>query len=134
MGPIIRTGKRGFSLLELAIVMAIIAILVSISVPMYQGILLRTRETVLRDNLRTLRNLIDQYTADKKKAPQALQDLVEAGYLREIPEDSITNSTETWEVVTDTSVSSPDQIESGIVDVHSGSTAIASDGTPYNTW
>src|SRR3989304_562655 len=89
MGLIIRTGKRGFSLLELAIVMAIIAILVSISVPMYQGILLRTRETVLRDNVRTLRNLIDQYTADKKKAPQALQNLVESGYLREVPEDPI---------------------------------------------
>lgn len=130
----IRNGKRGFTLLELMIVLTIIAILASISIPMYQSIVLRTKETVLKDNLRTLRNLIDQYTADKKKAPQALQDLVEAGYLREIPEDPITNSRDTWEVVMDTSVSSPDQTESGIVNVRSGSTAISSEGTAYNTW
>jgi general secretion pathway protein G len=126
--------KRGFTLLELMIVLTIIGILVGISIPMYRSVILRTKEAVLKDNLRTLRNLIDQYTADKKKAPQALQDLVDAGYLREIPEDPITESRDTWEVVFDTSVSSPDQTESGIVDLHSGSSAISSEGTPYNTW
>lgn len=134
MEPIIKTGRRGFTLLEMMIVLTIIAILASISVPMYQAVVLRTRETVLKDNLRTLRNVIDQYTADKKKAPQTLQDLIDGGYLRQVPEDPITNSAESWEVITDTTVSSPDQTESGIVDVKSGSTAVSSDGTAYNTW
>jgi general secretion pathway protein G len=88
----------------------------------------------LRDNLRELRKVIDQYTADKKKAPAALQDLVDAGYFRELPIDPMTNSNSTWETVTDTSVAAPEQTESGIVDIHSGSAAISSQGTPYNTW
>lgn len=134
MERIIKTGRRGFTLLEMMIVLTIIAILASISVPMYQAVVLRTRETVLKDNLRTLRNVIDQYTADKKKAPQTLQDLIDGGYLRQVPEDPITNSAESWEAITDTTVSSPDQTESGIVDVKSGSTAVSSDGTAYNTW
>ena len=134
MEPIIRTGKRGFSLLELAIVMAIIAILVSISVPMYQGILLRTRETVLRDNLRTLRNLIDQYTADKKKAPQALQDLVEAGYLRAVPIDPITGSDRTWRIVMEDAITSVDQTQPGIYQVFSGSDLRSLEGTLYSEW
>ena len=134
MERIIRTGRRGFTLLEMMIVLTIIAILASISVPMYQAVVLRTRETVLKDNLRTLRSVIDQYTADKKKAPQSLQDLIDGGYLRQIPEDPITNSAESWEVISDTTVSSPDQTESGIVDVKSGSSAVSSDGSAYNSW
>ncbi len=134
MERIIRTGRRGFTLLEMMIVLTVIAILASISVPMYQAVVLRTRETVLKDNLRTLRSVIDQYTADKKKAPQTLQDLIDGGYLRQIPEDPITNSAESWEVITDTTVSSPDQTESGIVDVKSGSSAVSSDGSAYNSW
>jgi general secretion pathway protein G len=81
-----------------------------------------------------MRRVIDQYTADKKKAPQSLQDLVDGGYFRQLPTDPVTNSNSTWEAVTDTAVSSPDQTESGIIDVHSGSAAISSEGTPYNTW
>ncbi|MBI4472657.1 MAG: prepilin-type N-terminal cleavage/methylation domain-containing protein [Acidobacteria bacterium] len=129
-----KSGKSGFSLLELMIVLTIISILVTIAIPMYQSVVLRSKETVLKDNLRALRQTIDQYTADKKKAPQTLQDLVDAGYFREIPLDPITDSRDTWETIIDTSVSSPDQTESGIVDVKSGSTAISSEGTPYNTW
>ncbi len=126
--------NRGFTLIELMIVLAIISILASLAIPIGNRAILRTKETVLKSNLHTLRNLIDQYTADKLKAPQSLQDLVTAGYLRELPKDPITESAETWEAVQGDTNLLPDQTETGIVDLHSGSTQISTEGTAYNTW
>ena len=117
------------------IVITIIAILASIAIPIYKAVVLNAKETVLKDNLREMRRVIDQYTADKKKAPATLQDLVDAGYFRDLPVDPMTNSNSTWQPVTDsTSISSPDQTDSGIVNVHSGSSTVSSQGTPYNSW
>jgi general secretion pathway protein G len=116
------------------IAMVIIAILAGIAIPIYRTMILSSREKTLKVNLHSLRDVIDQYAADKKKAPQTLQDLVDAGYFREIPQDPITGTNTTWETVFDTAVSSPDQTDSGISDVRSGSNAISTEGTAYNTW
>jgi general secretion pathway protein G len=135
MGHDTETGRRrGFTLLELMIVMIIMTILIGIAIPVFKEIYLRSRETTLKVNLHSLREVIDQYTADKKKAPQALQDLVDAGYFRELPWDPITGHHDTWVADFSTTVSSPDQTDSGISDVHSGANGVSSEGTPYNTW
>jgi len=103
--------------------------------PIFRTSIVRSKEAVLRDDLFTLRSLIDQYTLDKQEAPQSLEDLASAGYLREIPVDPFTGSSETWEeVYEDSAVLSPTQTMSGIVDVHSGSPLTSISGEPYNTW
>ena len=126
--------QRGFTLIELMVVISIIVILMSVAIPRYQASILRARETVLRDDLYTLRSVIDQYTLDKQKAPQSLQDLVDAGYLKTLPMDPLTNSRESWVPVTDDSIMSPDQSQPGIIDVHSGSDQTSSEGSAYSAW
>lgn len=131
-----RNRSRGFTLLELMIVIFVMLILVSIAVPNFTRSVQRSREAVLRQNLFTLRDLISQYTLDKQKAPQSLDDLVQAGYLKQIPKDPMTDQVD-WvvEQEQENTVMSPDeQDQGGIDDVHSASTAMGSDGTAYNTW
>jgi general secretion pathway protein G len=130
-----QSGKRrGYTLIEMMIVMAIISILVAIAVPLYQKALIRTKESLLKNNLFTMRTVIDEYTFDKKKAPQTLQDLVSGGYLRAVPVDPITGSDQTWRVIMEDAITSVDQTDPGIWDVHSGSDQKSLEGTPYAEW
>jgi len=130
----IRNGRRGFTLVELMIVMTVISILVSIAIPIYQKSVIRAKESVLKNNLFTLRTVIDEYTYDKGKAPQSLQELVNEGYLRKIPEDPITGSDQTWKIIMEDAMTSVNQSEPGIFDVRSGSDKISLEGTPYSEW
>ena len=132
----IRSGKarRGFTLIEILIVVSIIGILVSMAVPIYQKAILRSKESVLRNNLFTMRTVLDEYTYDKQKAPASLQDLVSEGYLREIPKDPIADSNSSWRIVMEDASQSVNQTEPGIFDVHSGSDKISLDGTSYSEW
>ena len=129
-----RRKNRGFTLIELMIVISIILILVSIAVPIYNQSILRAKESVLRQDLFAMRSVIDQYTMDKGKAPQSLDDLVSAGYLREVPLDPMTNARDTWQTVAEDVLLSVNQDEPGISDVHSGATGSGTDGTAYSTW
>src|SRR3974377_307458 len=115
------------------VVISISGILMSVAIPRYQASILRARETVLRDDLYTLRSVIDQYTLDKQKAPLALQDLVDAGYLTTRPIDPFTTSRETWVPITDDSIMSADQTQPGIIDVHSGSEQKSTEGSTYSS-
>ena len=127
--------SRGFTLIELMIVISVILILVSVALPAYNQSIWRARESVLKQNLFSLRSVISQYTLDKQKAPQALEDLVTAGYFKQIPNDPMTGRNDSWTVEEETdTIMTVDQQEPGIYDVHSGSTATGSDGTAYNTW
>jgi general secretion pathway protein G len=125
--------SAGFTLLEMMMVIFIIMILASVAMPVYNQAVVQARESVLRSNLGSLRSVISQYTLDKQKAPQSLDDLVTAGYLRQIPMDPMTRQTN-WEVVQEDVMMAVDQQEPGITDVHSASNATASDGTAYSTW
>jgi len=139
MGPTIVTGsynpkRRGFTLVELMIVISIILILISVAVPIYSRSVTRAKEAVLKDQLFTLRQLIDEYTLDKQAAPQSLEDLVTEGYLRELPRDPFTNSSTSWTTEMEDTMKSADQTQPGLVNVHSGSEKISLEGTAYNTW
>jgi general secretion pathway protein G len=124
----------GFTLLEMMIVISIILILMSVALPIYNQSVLRSREAVLRQDLFELRSLISQYTLDKQKAPQSLDDLVTAGYIKTLPKDPMTNEAN-WEVVQEDVLLAVDQQDPGISDVKSASSALASDGTSaYSSW
>jgi len=129
-----KRGEGGFTLVELMIVMAIIMILATIAIPIYVRTLQRAKEATLREDLHTMRTAIDSYTVDKEKAPDSLDDLVQAGYLKSIPVDPMTSSNETWITGMSDTMTDINETQGGLDDVHSGSQALASDGTTYNSW
>ena len=136
-----RNGRRGaprrvlgFTFVELMVVVAIIVILISIAIPVYQKSVIRAKESVLKNNLFTLRTVIDNYTYDKQKAPQALQDLVSEGYLKGLPVDPVTGSNQTWQTVMEDASQATSQDQPGIFDVRSGSDKTGLDGVPYAQW
>ena len=129
-----RTQSAGFTLIELMIVMAIIGILITMAIPSFVGAIKHAREAALKEDLQTMRTAIDTYTMDKQKGPQSLDDLIQDGYLRAIPEDPMTRSKDTWVTDSSDSMVSLDETEPGITDVHSGSTETGSDGQLYSSW
>jgi general secretion pathway protein G len=128
------TRESGFTLVELMVVMLIIGVLAAIAIPSYVASVKNAKEAVLKEDLHVMRNAIDSYTMDKQKAPQSMDDLVQSGYLRELPKDPMTHSSETWVTATDDTLESIDQTEPGINDVHSGSQEVGTDGQAYSTW
>jgi general secretion pathway protein G len=129
-----RQHEAGFTLIELIIVMTIIGVLATLAIPSYVSAIKHAREAVLKEDLHVMRAAIDSYTMDKQKAPQALDDLVQAGYLKIIPEDPMTHSKDTWATNTSDAMYSLDQTDPGIDDVHSGAQDTGSDGQPYSSW
>lgn len=133
-GRSVSRRRLGFTLVELMIVMAIIAILISMAIPVYNRAITRARESVLKNNLFTMRTVIDEYTYDKGKAPQNIQDLVSEGYLRQIPVDPMTGSSDSWKVIMEDALTAVNQTEPGIFDIRSGSDKTSLEGTPYAEW
>jgi general secretion pathway protein G len=129
-----RQQSAGFTLIELMIVMTIIGILAVVAIPRFKQSIQRAKEAVLQEDLHTMRDAIDSYTMDKQKAPQSLDDLVQNGYLREIPMDPMTHTKDSWVTDTSDAMFSIDQSEPGIDDVHSGSDESGSDGQAYSSW
>ena len=114
--------------------MVIIGILASIAIPSFTANVKRAREAVLREDLHTMRTAIDSYTYDKQKAPQTGDDLIQAGYLKVMPQDPFTHRSDTWMFDQGSSLTTVDETQSGIDDVHSGSQDVSTEGTSYNTW
>jgi general secretion pathway protein G len=129
-----RASEQGFTLLELMIVMLIIGVLAAIAAPMYTASVRKAKEAVLKEDLHTMRSAIDSYTVDKAKAPQSLDDLVQGGYLKAIPKDPMTARADTWITDQSDTLTSVDETQSGIDNVHSGAQETSSEGTAYSTW
>lgn len=123
----VRLGERGFTLLELMTIVVILGILVTLAVPSYQQSVIKAREAALARDLFVIRDLLDQYRADRGQYPPSLTDLTAAGYLRAMPMDPITRSTSTWQETMEAT-------EGGVFDIHSGSDLIGTNGVPYNQW
>jgi general secretion pathway protein G len=128
------SSENGFTLVELMIVMTIIGLLAAIAIPSYIQSVKRAKEAVLREDLHTMRTAIDSYTVDKEKAPQGLDDLVQAGYLKSIPIDPMTSRSDTWMTGQSDTLTDINETQGGIDDVHSGSQAVSVEGTTYNAW
>jgi general secretion pathway protein G len=126
------SGFQGFTLLELMIVISIIIILAAVALPQYHKTIMHARETVLKDDLHKMRELIDQYAADKGKLPQSLDDLTTSGYMREVPKDPITDNKD-WNIVTGDDPYSSEG-GTGVTDIHSSSSEVSTEGTPYSEW
>jgi len=125
--------QRGFTLIELIIVCAMISILVGVMIPVYKMHVLHANEAVLKEDLYHMRTAIDQYTQDKGKAPQALDDIVTAGYLHALPKDPFTHASD-WQTVQEDVLTSIDQTQPGISDVKSSSNLMSTEGTAYSSW
>jgi general secretion pathway protein G len=130
----VKRGERGFTLVELMIVMTIIGILSAIAIPSFIQSVKKAKEAALKEDLHTMRMAIDSYTVDKEKAPQSLDDLVQSGYLKSMPIDPMTSRSDTWITGMSDTLMDINETQGGIDDVHSGSQALATDGTTYNTW
>jgi general secretion pathway protein G len=131
--PAPKQRQSGFTLIEMMVVMAIIAVLMSVAIPIYTRSITRAKESVLKNNLFTLRTVIDEYTYDKQKAPQSPEDLVSDGYLRQVPLDPMTGAAD-WKIVMEDATNTVNQSEPGIYDVHSASDKTSMEGTPYSDW
>ena len=129
---VISRRQRGFTLIELMIVVSMILIMLSFAVPAYRQAILKAKETALKDDLFTLRRTIDEFTYDKKRAPQSLDELVQERYLVKIPADPMTNKAD-WDPTMEVDPIS-EGVEIGIADIHSYSNVISSDGTAYSSW
>jgi len=125
--------QRGFTLIEMIVVISVMLVLIAIALPMYNRSITQAREARLKRNLATLNEVIQQYSLDKKQAPQSLDDLVQAGYLKAIPDD-ITGSNTTWETEQEDPEKAWDPEQPGIAAVHSGSKEASSDGGAYSSW
>jgi general secretion pathway protein G len=124
-------GRKGLSL---TIGITIFAMMLAISISAYKSSVLKSKETVLKDNLFEMRRVIKQYIKDKQQAPHSLQDLIQAGYFRQLPIDPVTNSNLSWKPVNDTVTVSAGKTDYGIADVHSGASSTSSKGTAYSSW